>query len=124
MKKSLLTIIPVLFLAFCLTGCKPDDPQTAPPALSPETEEPLSIPAEGGECSIAYKLENPVAGGSVTADCGDTEWISDIDCATAGTVSFNVLPNEAVESRNAEMTVTYTYPDGELSFTVGLLIRR
>lgn len=121
MKKSLLTIIPVLFLAFCLTGCKPDDPQTAPPALSPETEEPLSIPAEGGECSIAYKLENPVEGGSVTADCGDTEWISDIDCATAGTVSFNVLPNEAAESRNAEMTVTYTYPDGELSFAVGIV---
>lgn len=121
MKKSLSTFTAAIFMAMTIAGCKPEEPEIALPVLTPESEESVSVPAEGGEFDIAYKLENPVEGGFISVFCEPDadEWIPSIDYSTLGTVHFSVSPNESEEARSTEMTVRYDYSGGEpLSFSV------
>lgn len=110
------------------SGCQPENtqqqPEVNPPVLTPLSEEDLFIPVEGGSAVIAYTLENPVTGGSISAsaDNNASEWITAIDCQYSGEVRLTAKPNECPLEREGHITVKYSYPDGEpLSFTTKIL---
>lgn len=68
----------------------------------------VEIPAEGGQGKIAYELENPKDGVTVSAKCEDgVDWITDFNYAVDGEISFTVAANDAEQAREAEVTVTY-----------------
>lgn len=62
----------------------------------------------GGDYVIEYQLKSYV-GSVMPAAVTDAEWIADIDNSTKGKISFRVLPNYAVESR--ETTIELRYVD-------------
>ena len=115
-------------VAMLLVSCGPDEitpnpPETKQPVLTPMSDEPLAVPAEGGEYAIAYTLENPVEGGQIHASVnGDaSEWIA-ADSQFAGEISLTVTPNEKPLEREGRVTVTYEWPDGDpLSFTAKVI---
>ena len=105
MKKIYIVSLIFLGLIAGLTGCKEKEvPEVLPPEL---TLNGTSVEAEvaGGEYSISYTLTNPVEGvlPDVVSVAG---WIQDFE-VTADRISFDVLPNDAQESRSAEVVVTY-----------------
>lgn len=119
-------LIAALSLAALLFGScqKPENeeqtpPEVNPPVLTPLSQNDLIVPVEGGQAVIAYTLENPVEGGviSAKADESSSEWITGIDCQFAEEVRLTVEANEDPVEREGRVTVTYTYPDGELSFS-------
>lgn len=127
MKKNFyLAAVPAMMLAaaaFGLAGCEDinnetpgtDDPGTETPAETPvltiETESPMSVTADAASYNFTYTIENAVEGAQVSATCPET-WITGIDVETEGSVGFSVTANDG-ESRTAEITVTYTWGDGE-----------
>lgn len=79
------------------------------PALT-VTVDTVKITADGGAGTITYEVENPVEGAVVTAAAEEgIDWITDFNCETSGTVTFNVAANELEETRTATVTLTYTY---------------
>lgn len=62
----------------------------------------------GGDYVIEYQLKSYV-GSVMPAAVTDAEWIADIDNSTKGKISFRVLPNYDVESR--ETTIELRYVD-------------
>ena len=127
MKKNFyLAAVPAMMLAaaaFGLAGCEDinnetpgtDDPGTEIPAETPvltiETKSPMSVTADAAPYTITYTIENAVEGAQVSATCPET-WITGIDVKTEGSVGFSVTANDG-EYRTAEITVTYTWGDGE-----------
>lgn len=120
MKKNLSTFATAMIMALTIIGCKPEEPETALPVLTPESEAAVTVPAEGGNFKIVYKLENPVEGGNIVASCEpEADWISHLDYSAAGVVSFDVSSNEGETARSTEVVVLYDWPGGEpLSFSV------
>ena len=81
------------------------------PALT-VTVDTVKITADGGAGTITYEVENPVEGAVVTAAAEEgIDWITDFNCETSGTVTFNVAANELEETRTATVTLTYTYSE-------------
>lgn len=79
------------------------------PALT-VTVDTVKITADGGAGTITYEVENPVEGAVVTAAAEEgIDWITDFNCETSGTVTFNVAANELEETRTATVSLTYTY---------------
>lgn len=123
-------LIAALSLAALLFGScqKPENeeqtpPEVNPPVLTPLSQDDLIVPVEGGQAVIAYTLENPVEGGviSAKADESSSEWITGIDCQFAEEVRLTVEANEDPVEREGRVTVTYIYPDGELSFSTKVI---
>ena len=102
---------------FCLSACEQAE-EKLEPVLSVTTEGGILVPEVGGTYSFTYSVENPVEGAVVTADAGETSWISGFNTSVDGTVSFTVDPNEEETDRNADITVHYTYESGEQTATV------
>lgn len=115
MKQTYLICAIASILMLSLAGCKKEEPVQTVPVLTPTGEEIISVPADGGDYSITYKLDDPVDGGyiQVSFTGNDDEWIFDVDDEQIGTVSFSVNPNTGTEPRNATLTVSYVYLDGE-----------
>ena len=112
---SLLGLLSTLLFA----GCDKDDPvtpQPLPPSLTFETAT-VNVPAEGGPAQMKYTIENPVEGATVTAKCTDG-WISQINTATDGVISFVVAANETTESRETVIEVSYADLDPAPTFKV------
>ena len=120
MKKNLSTFATAMIMALTIIGCKPEEPETALPVLTPESEAAVTVPAEGGSFKIVYKLDNPVEGGNIVASCEpEADWISHLDYSAVGVVSFDVSSNEGETARSTEVVVLYDWPGGEpLSFSV------
>ena len=60
MKKIIfLTAVAAVAFALALHSCKPDEEQVASPSLNLERTE-VTVPAEGGSFTVAYKIENPL----------------------------------------------------------------
>lgn len=113
--------------AALFSSCTPPDENPVDgqnPIFSSATEGTVEASAEGDTCIIAYVLENPDENGGVEAtsdavEADGTEWIFGYDYSVDGKISFEVAANEAEESREATVTVTYNYPEGEeQSFSV------
>lgn len=75
-----------------------------PPAIVLERDD-LLCDYRGSDFSLSYSIENPKEGVSLQASCTES-WISDINVGTDN-VSFTVLPNNTLTSRNAEIIVEY-----------------
>lgn len=79
----------------------------AVPAIKVSSDNPMSVANTAGSHSISYSIENPTEA-SLTATSSDS-WITDIDCSTAGTVSFKVAAQaEGAEARSGSITLKYT----------------
>ena len=64
---------------------------------------------EGGELAIAYTIENPVDGGTLTADPAD-DWMGEAKVSDTAVV-FKVEPNEGEQARETTVTLTYVFGD-------------
>lgn len=96
-----------IFLAAILAmaaGCQEEE--LKPSRLTLNSEE-VTVPAEGGEVSISYRLDSPIYNGNVSLS-GVPEWISDINTSISGIISFSVAENSQTESRTADLTVQYS----------------
>ena len=106
MKKFL--ILTVLAVA-AMTSCQKENGDENKPLNSPEltltSESTLSFTDKGGNGVITYTLTNPIEGVKVNA-LSSQEWITEI--STDENITFTVLPNESEESREGEITVTYS----------------
>lgn len=92
-----------------MAGCREDEP-LRPLTLLLNTQE-ISVPAEGGETRVTYRLSNPVYDGVVSVDDGVPEWISGMDTSLSGVISFMVAPNDLTESRTAQLSIRYSGDD-------------
>lgn len=95
----------ILFL-FAFSGifssCRTADEEPSRIILS-STE--TSIPAEGGEFTIALTVENPVSDGEITASPSD-EWISVVS-ATADSICCTAASNDSGQPRTASVSIEY-----------------
>ncbi len=99
--------------AFMLASCnKPEKEETGNPELtitSPEADT-LKVAIAGGPCEITYTLKNPVEGVTLQAETAEgIDWITDIDLATEGKITFNVASNEGQQPREAALTIQYDF---------------
>jgi len=78
---------------------------TLPPVLEITSPATISIGQEGDIATITYNVQNPVEGGSVTAEA-DVDWINSFDYTTSGEVSFIVDTNNDA-SRTGVVTLSY-----------------
>lgn len=77
----------------------------------------MDVSADGGVFQMKYTLENPVEGEKVSVNCSES-WISGIDAANPGVISFKVAVNEADAAREAVVSVSYAGIDPVPSFKV------
>ena len=78
-----------------------------PPVITVTSENPISVGNSASTQTISYNIENPATGVTLTAT-SDAEWISNINCSTSGTVTFDVaaqVPNSA--AREGHITLSY-----------------
>lgn len=98
---------------FMLASCnKPEKEETGNPELtitSPEGDT-LNVAIAGGPCEITYTLKNPVEGVSMQVTAAEgIDWITDIDLATEGKITFNVASNEGQQPRETTLTIQYDF---------------
>ncbi len=71
------------------------------------TAEDVEIAYNATSGSISYEVENPVAGGTLTASTEDA-WLT-LGAVSAAAVSFTTTENDAQPNRTASVMLTYTY---------------
>ena len=114
MKKLTYYLFAGLAATAVLYGCNPVEEPL--PTLE-ITENEVSVPAEGGQFTIDYVLENPQEGVLPTVTpAEDCDWVLDF-AASDGVISFTVTANENTEPRECKVTVSYPQvtPDGEFT---------
>lgn len=107
--KRYLCISSILFSAFLgLAACSsPKEADNPEPILTvTAAEKGVTAPATGGKVKIAYRIENPVSGGELTATTPES-WVSLDYTSDKGNLILDVDPNDGDE-RTAEITVAYT----------------
>lgn len=121
MKKHLMMW--AMWVALALTGCSSDDSdpiQTPPePTKKPQLTvgECAVIPAEGGEFSVAFSVQDPIEGALADIDCPE-DWVHSFRVEES-LLYFVIDPYSAEEEGTREAVVTITYPDADdASFTV------
>ena len=110
-----------LMVSFCFVGCSDDDDDEVvipDPVLKIDSARQM-VSQTGGTTSVAFTIENPVEGLSAKAHA-EADWIKDINTETGGNggkVTLNIDKNEAQESREANVTISYPKAD-DLTFKV------
>lgn len=111
MKKYLLLLL--VALVPVLSGCeKKPDVNTILPEIDLGKLMNLTVPMEGGEAVIEYRIVNPVEGGTISAKPTEN-WLGGFNYDTPGRIVFNVDENTADEDRSSIVTLTYTYDENE-----------
>lgn len=111
MKKYLMPLF--LALVPVLSGCKKEpDVNTSLPEIDLGKLMNLTVPMEGGEAVIEYRIVNPVEGGTISA-VPTENWLGGFNYDTPGRIVFNVDENTADEDRSSIVTLTYTYDENE-----------
>lgn len=111
MKKYLLLLL--VALVPVLSGCeKKPDVNTSLPEIDLGKLMNLTVPMEGGEAVIEYRIVNPVEGGTILAEPTEN-WLGGFNYDTPGRIVFNVDENTADEDRSSIVTLTYTYDENE-----------
>lgn len=111
MKKYLLLLL--VALVPVLSGCeKEPDVNTSLPEIDLGKLMNLTVPMEGGEAVIEYRIVNPVEGGTISAKPTEN-WLGGFNYDTPGRIVFNVDENTADEDRSSIVTLTYTYDENE-----------
>lgn len=94
------------FLAVAACGEKVNTgDDTSAPVLE-IVDETVSVPFEGGACTISYTLSNPADGAIVWAGSEDG-WIGGFTYPESGKVAFNVEPNLSYEERTGMVVLEY-----------------
>lgn len=107
-------------LILTLPSCSPDERQgSEEPLLELTSPEEMSIPAEGGNFLIQYRITNPTKDGTVTAWTDeDCEWIEDLNSRSSyGEITFNVGKNTSMGERSATVTASYENQTFEVKVT-------
>lgn len=105
-----------LLLTFILlfTGCEkgkdpyPGSEENVPRILLDDSF--VSAPGLGCECTVSYRIVNPVKGANVSV-VPRGNWIDGIDVSVPGKIKFRVLRNAVEEERETIMKVYYMYVD-------------
>lgn len=88
---------------FLVNGCqKPVQPD---PTLT-LSQTAISVPAEGGTFSVAYKVTNPREGAEVSPEASTNDWVTSLEVVD-NNINFDVAVNEATEPRSVDVTVSY-----------------
>lgn len=104
--KKLFSFLSVAALCFGLIGCDNDNTDTPEPKIPViNAMAPTSVAATAHQDKIAYTIENPIDGESITA-ATTAEWIGSFDYAAAGEVRFEVAANDG-DARVATITLSY-----------------
>lgn len=106
--------------AFATVGCS-DDNETPATPQGPATftleKQTVMVVAAGGEYSVSYTIENPVANGIVTA-VPKHSWIKLDNDSSNGYIKFRVEANESVTERKSEIVVAYSGVEQKHKITV------
>ena len=97
---SMFGLAVLLFASSCEKKVEQPDPTLT---LSQTT---ISVSAEGGTSSVAYKVTNPREGAEASVEGLDVDWISNVE-VSASNIDFVVAANEVSESRSVTATVSY-----------------
>lgn len=99
-------------LAICLVSAcqKPDEVTVArpDPEITILSEQPLIVPALGGDINVAFTVENPRTDGVMTAGTDNADWISGMS-VSAENFEFHVSANDTESIRTGTVTLVYTY---------------
>ena len=96
-----------ILMALALVSCKG-------PELTPETpdvpvielaDSVVTLESDGSSVRVAYMVQNPVEGQSITV-AEEAEWL-EVDTSRARMLSFSAQTNETGAERSAEVTVSY-----------------
>ena len=80
----------------------------APPKIIVSSNNPLNVANTASSQTITYSIDNPSTGVTLTAS-EDADWITNLNYATNGQVTFDVAAQEAgAPSRSADITLSYT----------------
>lgn len=93
-----------LAVLLLMNSCEKPVEQPDPTLTLSQTE--VSVPADGGTYSVAYKVTNPKEGAEVSVDVPANDWVSNLVVVDAA-INFDVAVNEATETREVEVTVSY-----------------
>lgn len=105
MKKIALSA--AVIISIIAASCKPEpQPEVPAPVIKAEPSE-ISVPAEGGEQSLVFTIENPVESNVPELQYDGDAWIHDFDLDILGFITFIVDENTLEESRSAEFEITY-----------------
>lgn len=92
--------------AICLAGCAKEE-NSSTETFFQLGQTSVSVPAEGGEITVGYVLENPVEGLEVIPRV-TVDWVHDFDMSDVGKVSFTVDPTDMeVKERTCVLTLEY-----------------
>lgn len=93
-----------LAVLLLMNSCEKPVEQPDPTLTLSQTE--VSVPADGGTYSVAYKVTNPKEGAEVSVEVPANDWVSNLVVVDAA-INFDVAVNEATEAREVEVTVSY-----------------
>jgi hypothetical protein len=111
MKHTLKTLFATLLLPLLFVGCQ--DPVEEPtPTITIEAE--VAAPVEGGSVTLAYSLENPVEGATLSVENISAQWIHNF-AVTQEQVEFVAEENLALGATSREATFELTYGGKSLS---------
>ena len=106
MKKFLFYIIVSLSVVCTLDSCKKEkNPAPKPQSSEISVRQPEAYPAEGGEFSIRYSIENPKEGASLEVSTGD-KWITGLK-ANEKEISFSLETNDTGDERTGSIDLSY-----------------
>ena len=99
--------------ALLLAGCDKEEQKLPDPIIKVDNEAVIELPPAGGTASFAYRIENSVENGYLTAEPSESDtWMSDFTI-TDSEVSFSVEANETEESREGTISLIYTYGENK-----------
>lgn len=87
-----------------------------PPAINVTTNNPMAVGNTASSQTIEYTIDNPTTA-TLTASSNNVSWISNINCATSGKVTFDVAAQEpGAAARSGVITLSYSgAPDVEVT---------
>lgn len=99
---------------FLVNACqKPAQPD---PTLTLDQTE-VAVSAEGGSCSVSYKITDPRDGAELSVAEPEVEWISNV-AVSESDISFDVAANETESERSATLIVSYPGVEPDVELTV------
>lgn len=113
MKNQVLYSVLAIAAAAFVYGCQ--KPMTESPALELDPAE-RTVPAEGGEFSVSYKVVNPAEGARPEIDEPDVDWVKDF-AVSDSRITFQVAENDSESQRKVTVAVSYSGAAGK-DFTI------
>lgn len=117
--KKLAALAWVWVVLAMVVACQEDPaptPEPANPVITFNYDE-VPVPKTGGHVAVEYTIENPVEGATLEIELG-AEWMTNLDTTVEGIIQFDALPNDVVEERVSEITLTYSALEAPVTLAV------